>query len=213
MPVREIRSKQRGVTGRYFSWKAGRTVAHESILERNLFLLLDGDPRVRTFEEQPCRIEFEGPRGKRRYTPDARVEYVDGAVELVEVKYDQDLGRMSVEQRADLELAFDAARAFCTAKGWTFRLRTNAEIGGPLLERANRLNMHGRAPAALPTVGPRVLDLVECTPGITLGELVGRLGDGGAQSCALHLVWRGELRDDPMAPPDLETRLFRGRAP
>jgi hypothetical protein len=72
MPVRKIKKSYRSVTGVMTSRKTGRMVASESTLERDLFTLLEFDPSVEKFEEQPLRITYKGINGKdHSYTPDA----------------------------------------------------------------------------------------------------------------------------------------------
>lgn len=72
MPVRKIKKSYRSVTGVMTSRKNGRMVASESTLERDLFILLEFDPGVETFEEQPVRLTYPNDKGKTAsYTPDA----------------------------------------------------------------------------------------------------------------------------------------------
>src|SRR5947208_8398615 len=48
----------------------------ESSLERDFLLLLDFDPDVEFYEEQPVKITYHDDRGRRRtYTPDVFVRY------------------------------------------------------------------------------------------------------------------------------------------
>jgi hypothetical protein len=72
-------------TGKYPSWKMERMLQWESINELNAFRLLDCDPRVTVFTEQPCEIVYlDGTEIKHHY-PDIYVE-IDGNQELWEVK-------------------------------------------------------------------------------------------------------------------------------
>lgn len=72
MPVRKIKKSYRSVTGVMTSRKTGRMIASESTLERDLFILLEFDPAIEKFEEQPLRITYDGSDGKvHSYTPDA----------------------------------------------------------------------------------------------------------------------------------------------
>jgi len=45
-------------TGKYPSWKMERMLQWESMNELNAFRLLDCDPRVTVFAEQPCEIVY-----------------------------------------------------------------------------------------------------------------------------------------------------------
>lgn len=212
MPARDIRRPgHRGLRGYYPSFKVGRTVAFESRLERDHFLLLDADPAVVTFEEQPVTIAFQGQRRTRRYTPDCRVTYRTRPTELVEVKYAAELDVMASEDRASLDEAHAAARAWCTERGWCFVLRTDRNIVGPALDRAHALHAFARASGG--ALAPSEVEaFVAKHAGITLAELA-RVFDSQAPGAlarrvALHLVWRGRLRDEPFAVPADTTRLF-----
>ncbi len=71
MPVRKIKKNYRSVTGVMASRKTNRMVASESTLERDLFLQLEFDPLVESFEEQPLRLSYQMTSGKAStYTPD-----------------------------------------------------------------------------------------------------------------------------------------------
>lgn len=211
MPVRDIRRPgYRGLRGFYPSFKVGRTVAFESRLERDHFLRLDADPDVVSFEEQPVTITFQGRRRARRYTPDCRVVYRAQPTELVEVKYAADLAGLTSDERADLDESHAAATAWCVERGWRFVLRTDQDISGLALERAHALHAFSRFPGG--AVSTEVLlAFVAEHPGIALGELARAFdGDRGSavRRLALHLVWRGRLRDEPFATPTAATRLF-----
>ena len=72
-------------TGKYPSWKMERMLQWESLNELNAFRLLDCDPRVAVFTEQPCEIVYIDGTETRRHYPDIYVE-IDGNQELWEVK-------------------------------------------------------------------------------------------------------------------------------
>lgn len=212
MPARDIRRPgHRGLRGFYPSHKVGRTLAFESRLERDHFLVLDGDPAVTTFDEQPVTIEFQGRKRARHYTPDCRVVYRTRPTELVEVKYVADIKAMDADKRVDLDEAHEAARAWCGARGWRFVLRTDRDIVGPALARAHALRAFARLPGTAAQVDV-VLGFVRAHGGVALAELALALDSAMpgalARRVALHLVWRGRLRDDPFATPTDTTRLF-----
>lgn len=75
MPVRKIKKSYRQVTGVLSSKKNGRMIHSESTLERDLYLLLDFDPMVKSFEEQPVKVPHILNSGKGSlWTPDCLVE-------------------------------------------------------------------------------------------------------------------------------------------
>jgi len=78
------RSRARA-TGKYPSWKVGRMVQWESSNELNAFRLLDANPHVRTFREQPMWITYRLGGELFLHIPDALVE-TDVGREVWEVK-------------------------------------------------------------------------------------------------------------------------------
>jgi hypothetical protein len=125
------------LTGRFASGKIRRALGFESSLERDLELLLEFDPRVLEFEEQPVHVSWCGPGGKPHvYTPDFLVTYThfDPARDprlkcLVEVKYRFDL----VKNLAQYRPAFKAAISYAADRGWRFKILTEFEIRAPFL--------------------------------------------------------------------------------
>jgi hypothetical protein len=71
--------------GKFPSIKTGSTVYFESLLERDYIYLLDYDPDVIRFREQPLKIEYPFDGRVRSYFPDFLVEKRTHS-ELVEVK-------------------------------------------------------------------------------------------------------------------------------
>lgn len=74
MPKRKIKKSYRQVTGALSSRKNSRLISSESTLERDLYILLDFDPLVESFEEQPEIIPYNLADGRlSRYTPDCLI--------------------------------------------------------------------------------------------------------------------------------------------
>jgi hypothetical protein len=79
MPVRKIPKNYRYITGVISSQKAVGEAGFEASLERDFLLLLEFDPSVKAFEVRPLYVYWRDQSGgHRRYTPDCRVDYVDG---------------------------------------------------------------------------------------------------------------------------------------
>jgi hypothetical protein len=93
---------------------------------------MDGSARIRS---QPLTIRYEHDTGERRYTPDFLIDWSDGRVDLVEVKYRSDL-RAGWER---LRPSFSAARDWARNRGIRFRIATERGIRTPLLDNARRL--------------------------------------------------------------------------
>ena len=146
MPVRTIPKNSRSLTGKIIDSRTHTAVAFESALERDLYLLLDFDPAVAYFEEQPVTITYQDPVGvNRRYTPDVLVHYIptlrgqrDHRSVRYEIKYRDDLRTHWHEYRAK----FKAARRYARSQGWVFRLITEREIRTPYLQNAKFLRQY-----------------------------------------------------------------------
>jgi len=149
MPVRTIPKNSRSLTGKVIDFRSHRAVSFESALERDFYVLLDFDPTVTHFEEQPVTIAYQDPVGaSRTYTPDVLVHYRPEAQRdhrpvLYEIKYRDDLRTHWHDYRSK----FKAARRYARTPGWGFRLITEREIRTPYLKNAKFLRQyHDREP-------------------------------------------------------------------
>jgi hypothetical protein len=117
--------------------------AFESSLERDFLLLLDFDPDVAFYEEQPLKITYPDAKGRRRtYTPDVLVRYRIDPLEvrrpqilLCEVKYRDDLRQHWTDYRPK----FRAAQRYARQQGWRFRLVTERHVRTPYLDNVKFL--------------------------------------------------------------------------
>src|SRR5438093_13525364 len=76
MPTRIVPKNYRNLTGLVHNSRTSTMTAFESSLERDLLLLLDFDPDVESFEEQPVKIKYHEDHGRRHtYTPDVLFHY------------------------------------------------------------------------------------------------------------------------------------------
>ena len=148
MAVRKIPTNRRSLTGFVASRRDGRMVASESSLERDLLVLLDFDPAVERYEEQPVRIEYRDARGRRRtYTPDVLVHFRQDIAQeqpttplLYEVKYRRDL----FDNWREIKPKVRAGRAYARGRGWRFKLITEREIRTPYLQSVKFLRQYRR---------------------------------------------------------------------
>ncbi len=86
MFVRKVKKSHISVTGYSSSYKNKRQINLESKLEHDFYLLLEFDEQVKSYKEQPFNIYYIYQDKKRRYTPDALVNYIDGTQKVFEVK-------------------------------------------------------------------------------------------------------------------------------
>jgi len=99
---RKIVSRSRArPTGKYPSWKMRRMVQWESENELNAFRLLDCDPDVTGFHEQPCEVVYVLDGQARSHYPDIFVEK-NGRKELWEVKPESQAEEPEVVTRTTL---------------------------------------------------------------------------------------------------------------
>jgi hypothetical protein len=180
------------------------TVEHESALERDFVTLASFLDAGASFTSQPVTLRFRDGQRFRRYTPDYLVRLSAGQVELVEVKYQADLDANQERLRA----GFAEARTWAAEHGACFRVVTEREIRGPVLQNAKRLLPLRRAPLD-PQMTVRVLTAVSAQPDATFRSVVDSLPQD--QAVMLATVWRliarGALRVDFHAPITYETRI------
>lgn len=206
MPARKIPPNRRSLTGMVASRKNERLVASESSLERDFLVLLEFDPDVERYEEQPARIGYTDEKGVRRtYTPDVLVNYRQDLLParpplLCEVKYRSELAAKWQEIRRKVR----AGRAYARERGWRFKIITDREVRTPYLQSAKFLRPYRDLTVkeekvrlildALRTVGEsdpeRLLSLIHDTPH-KRAELLPTLW---------HLVSHGRIRADLNRP-------------
>ena len=216
MPVRSIPKNYRSLTGKVNDACRGRAVGFESTLERDFYLILDFDPAVMRFEEQPVRIVYRDPEGlNRTYTPDVLVYYhpTPPAAErqsprLYEIKYREDLRANWREYKPK----FKAAHRYAAQQGWLFRLITEREIRTPHLKNATFLR-----PFRTRTVASedrrRVLTTLATAGQLTPEALLVLLSNDRQEHARLlmvlwHLVACSQIGTDLTLPLTMHSRLW-----
>lgn len=134
------RSRTRG-TGMYPSWKMGRMVHWESPNELNAFRLLDADPTIRSFQEQPLAIRFELQGETHLHYPDLLIEWRDGRRALWEIKPTRKAMRPQTTARTRY------LQAALPSVGFQYRMVLAEELRRePRLSNALTLLKYGRMP-------------------------------------------------------------------
>ena len=204
MGVRRLSKRKHGLNGLFPSLKTGRMVWFESFLERDFIHLLEFDPDVVSFAEQPLTLEYLHQGKTRKYTPDFHVQYAAQRQVLVECK------PTVFVDREDNQIKFAAGQAWCAERGWAFRVVTEADIRRePRLANVKLLGRYARLHVA-PQVQSRVFAALAASPGLSLGHLARLLEPANpvmALPALLHLAARHTLAlalDD--APLSLETQ-------
>ena len=121
MAVRKVSNRGGNIVGHFPSLKLGRMVAFESLIERDLIYLLDYEPGVEHFSEQPLVIKYHHAGKKHQYTPDFHVIY-QGQPYLFECK------PLRFVDDPENQVKFEAARLWCQEKRWTFGIVTDEQL-------------------------------------------------------------------------------------
>jgi hypothetical protein len=125
-------------TGKYSSWKMDRMIQWESQNERNAFSLLECDPDVKSFHEQPCKIVYVIDGVKRIHYPDILVVFAKGR-EIWEVK-----PRFEALQ-PDIRVRTSFLAQALLPWGYTYRIALGEDLARqPRLDNANVLLRFGK---------------------------------------------------------------------
>lgn len=190
MPIRKVSNRGGNVIGRFPSLKLGRMVDYESLIERDLIYLLEFEPDVTWYAEQPLTIPFRYRGKERGYTPDFHILQAGGDV-IVECK-PQELAE-SDENRPK----FGAARAWCAARGWTFRVVTDRQLRSGYRLRNIKLLMQFARYNIEPAVKSRIHTfLTSASSPVTMAEVMIHVAPQKPPSITiplLHLAFHHEL--------------------
>jgi TnsA-like endonuclease N terminal len=138
--VRRITNGCRKNIGKFPSLKNGRAVWYESLLERDFMFLLEIDPDVVSYKEQPTTIRFRAGDDIYTYTPDFLVVRKK-TMQIVEVKPAE---RVKEEKYQTL---FQHAREIFRKWGYEFVVVTESVIHKqPLLDNVKLLHKYSRTP-------------------------------------------------------------------
>lgn len=201
--VRQIPPNRRSVTGLHPSRKSGGMRAFESTLERDFVTLLEFDPAVDTYGEQPERILYRAPDHKTHsYTPDFLVHYRNSAPSvLCEIKYRREL----FESWRDLKERLKAGRRFAAERGWRFQIFTEVEIRTPYLTNARFLLPYQRCQPNWDDA-KRLVDTLRQAESMTPKALIESIyADLGDRARILPTLWK--LVGDRFVGADLDERL------
>ena len=141
MPVRKIpRYGAQKNIGKFSSVKTGRVAWYESLNERDYMYLLDFDPAVTYWHEQPLKIRFTLGDKTHWYTPDLEV-HRDSRKQIVEVK-----AKDQVES-GKWDFLFRTATSICEEEECEYVVVTDEVIRQePKLESVKKLWKYARTP-------------------------------------------------------------------
>ncbi|MBX3060837.1 MAG: TnsA endonuclease N-terminal domain-containing protein [Anaerolineae bacterium] len=183
-------SRRKGIIGKVPSIKMNRMVAYESLLECDYIYLLDFDPSVTFFREQPFAIPYQWEGKKHRYTPDFHF-LSGGKAFVIECKPQALLNEPGNEQK------WAAARQWCLSNGATFQVVTDTDIRqGCRLENVKLLADHARH-VVTPATKARVFGLLHrARQPLSIAELMVSLSPQHPQASIasiLHLAYHCEV--------------------
>jgi hypothetical protein len=191
MAARKVSGRGGNMIGRFPSLKMGRMIAFESLIEQDYLFLLDFEPDVLNFTEQPVKIEYIWEGKELHYTPDFHVIRKTGE-EFVECK-PQALVRCDENQRK-----FKAAREWCQSQGWGFRVVTGEEIrAGNRLNNIKLLTRHARIcipPGSLQQVSLALQRMHYPLSLREVAKLVWPKDDERGISILLHLAYHHQIQ-------------------
>lgn len=182
----------------------------ESGIERDYAYLLNYDPQVASYEEQPLKITYVVDQKKRFYTPDFAVHWSQGPPSLVECKPASKLNDPENLQK------WTAARLWCAANGYTFLLVTDESLEKWSVVLDNIKSMAGHAHQRItPQAKEYLLRIVQAEgKALSVAEVVERaslLDPRVVRSCLWHLLYTRELFTDLTIPLHVKTTMISFR--
>lgn len=199
MPVRKIpRYGAQKNIGKFSSVKTGRVAWYESLLERDYMYLLDFDPYVSFWHEQPLRFRYTYAGKTHFYTPDLEV-HRESKKQIVEVKSEEQV------QSGKWDYLFRIASSICEPEGYEFIVVTDRVIRQqPKLETVKKLWKYARTPV-LPQHQVLCKDFLEQrqTAQVELGDLLKLFKSKSVPTqCLYALLFWGALEFDLTQPLD-----------
>jgi hypothetical protein len=209
MPVRNVLRSGGTIVGSVPSRKLGRMIHYESLIERAYIYLLEYDPLVVSYEEQPCTIAYRTEGKERSYTPDFAVHWQDHQQSLVECK------PTSKVDGPENALKWTAARLWCKQYGYTFALVTETALHehehDMLLSNIQTLAVHAHQRLTVQAKEYLLKTLYAEPSPLSVAEYVQRtpnLRPAVVRSCLWHLLYTGEIFTDLTKPLHPVTTLL-----
>jgi TnsA endonuclease N terminal len=184
--VRQVSNRGGNTIGRFPSLKMKRMISFESLIECDFLYLLDYEPEVERFDEQPLTIEYQCGSATLHYTPDFHILRARRKV-LVEYKPQTLVGTEENGRK------FNAAITWCGEHDWTFCVVTDPDLrAGLRLKNVKLLTRYARH-VVPPEVKGRFYALLEtATPPRTIGQLAETLAPAdptAVMANILHLAF------------------------
>jgi putative transposase len=191
-PIRRVQGRAGNVSGFYSSRKMGMTIQFESLVELGAIYLMEHDPHVFAYYDQPYtfKLHYLNKNGKRMqghyYTPDFLVLRTTGAM-LEEWKTVEELQKLSEKQPyryqkiENGEWRSPPSEKIAQELGLSFRVCPSSLLPLVQIDNLDFLADYFASPPAIPE---RIVDLlcsqVQAEPGMTLAGLLGRYSEARA---------------------------------
>ncbi len=181
-PVRRAFNRGKNIVGYFPSVKTGRMVNFESLLERDFIVLLDFEPQVTSFAEQPFHISYQVADKTHKYTPDFYVVSAgyNWVCECKPVRF---------QDTPENLIKFAAAHAWCETRGWSFRVITDEQLSGWRVKNIKLLTQFARHPvhASLQTA---ILQAVACSSEVLcIGQVTQLVNPAAPQTILIPLLY------------------------
>jgi hypothetical protein len=167
MAVRKVSNRSRhNVIGRFPSVKMRRMIQYESLVELDYIHLLEFDPAVSRYAEQPIKIPYRDYGKLRYYTPDFHVQK-GGQNWLIECKSARFIETEDTKRNQSI------ADNWCPKNGYCYRVITDDEIRtGYRLTNAKFLIDYGRHNINSEIRARIIAILYTCKGSLTVGDLI-----------------------------------------
>lgn len=198
------RSKTRK-TFKHGSWKMGRMIHVESPHEYNFAKLIDFDPAVKGFSEQPLIVHYRLAGEPHLHYPDFLVERTDGTKVLVEVKTRKDL------QRPEIRLRTELLAKHLPAWGYEYRVVAGEWAAAVVrLDSIEWILRLGRAPVTAAHV-ELVRNAVSSRGKLLWGDICGEGLGKNTKHIVARMVLQGALHFDVNRPLVESSPFFAGQ--
>src|SRR6266487_4473711 len=187
-PVRRVAGGRGNIHGRYPSRKMNVTIQFESHTELGAIYVMEHDPGVLEFYDQPTKLKLHylGPSGRRVtnwHPPDFLVLRQDGA-SLEEWKREEELERLVREHSARYQrnpsrgYRSAPAEAAAEALGLLYRVRSSRELSAVFIQNLMFLEDYWITPLVVDDFHRHLLlERVAAQPGVPLSEILEPKGE------------------------------------
>jgi hypothetical protein len=206
MPVRIIKKSAVSCTGRFWSVKNTRSISFESALEKDVFLSMEFDKTILSYEEQPFKVGHSMNNKVIYYYPDCFIKYKPELTKkdlIVEVKTMAELN--DVKKQDKLNRKFTAIKSFAEANGFDFKVVTDDDIRGQLLDNRKFLYGFAEQPKTFDYFSRIILTVVAKAGTVSVNELLSNISQDRETSSRFlptlwHMVFTGDIYVDLNKP-------------